>query len=285
MPVFSEASDPVSVCGRRWRRRSDWDANVVILDTAGRLAIDAEVMAEVREISEVTQPHYTFLVIDTMTGHNTVSTAEAFHTALALDAVILTKLDGDARGGAALSVKEVVRPIAFASTGEKLKDFDLFHRTASPVASFALHPERDDTSSTRALHLPDRATHDEPAAVDDHDRLAQLLDHLHLVGREDERRAALAHLAERLFQERDVDRVEADERLVHDQDIGLVEDRRDQLDLLLVALRQFLGAPLLVLRDAGSGPASRARGRRPPCAGSPYSEAKKTSCSRTSRRG
>ena len=85
-------------------------------------------MDEVRQISEAIEPHYTFLVIDAMTGQDAVSTAEAFHDTLELDGVILTKLDGDARGGAALSVKEVVgRPIAFASTGEKLKDFDLFH--------------------------------------------------------------------------------------------------------------------------------------------------------------
>ena len=79
-------------------------------------------------ISEAVEPHYTFLVVDAMTGQDAVTTAEAFHETLALDGVILTKLDGDARGGAALSVKEVVgRPIAFASTGEKLADFDLFH--------------------------------------------------------------------------------------------------------------------------------------------------------------
>jgi len=82
----------------------------------------------VRRIAEVTQPHYTFLVVDAMTGQDAVTTAENFHATLALDGVILTKLDGDARGGAALSVKEVVgRPIAFASTGEKLGDFDVFH--------------------------------------------------------------------------------------------------------------------------------------------------------------
>ena len=85
-------------------------------------------MDQVRQISEVTSPDYTFLVIDAMTGQDAVTTAEAFHDALALDGVILTKLDGDARGGAALSVKEVVgRPIAFASTGEKVSDFELFH--------------------------------------------------------------------------------------------------------------------------------------------------------------
>ena len=81
-------------------------------------------------------PHYTFLVIDAMTGQDAVATARAFHDVLALDGVILTKLDGDARGGAALSVKDVVgRPIAFASTGERLADFDLFHpdRMASRI--------------------------------------------------------------------------------------------------------------------------------------------------------
>ncbi len=99
-----------------------------MVDTAGRLAIDEELMEEIRRISAMVEPHYTFLVIDAMTGQDAVLTAQAFHDALALDGVILTKLDGDARGGAALSVKEVVgRPIAFASTGEKLDDFDLFH--------------------------------------------------------------------------------------------------------------------------------------------------------------
>ena len=102
--------------------------DVLIVDTAGRLSIDEELMDEVRRISAVVEPHYTFLVIDAMTGQDAVSTAAAFHEALSLDGVILTKLDGDARGGAALSVKEVVgKPIAFASTGEKLADFDQFH--------------------------------------------------------------------------------------------------------------------------------------------------------------
>src|SRR5690606_20817879 len=83
---------------------------------------------QVRRIADVTQPRYTFLVVDAMTGQDAVTTAENFHEALELDGVILTKLDGDARGGAALSVKEVVgRPIAFASNGEKIADFDLFH--------------------------------------------------------------------------------------------------------------------------------------------------------------
>jgi signal recognition particle subunit SRP54 len=85
-------------------------------------------MEQVRRISEVTSPDYTFLVVDAMTGQDAVNVAEAFHQTLALDGVILSKLDGDARGGAALSVKSVVgRPIAFASVGEKLQDFEQFH--------------------------------------------------------------------------------------------------------------------------------------------------------------
>ncbi|MGH9135470.1 MAG: signal recognition particle protein [Acidimicrobiales bacterium] len=130
VPVFTGefGGDPVGAAqgGIDEARRSGRD--VVVVDTAGRLAIDAEMMDQVRRISGAVNPNYTFLVIDAMTGQDAVTTAEAFHSTLALDGVILTKLDGDARGGAALSVKEVVgRPIAFASTGEKVADFDLFH--------------------------------------------------------------------------------------------------------------------------------------------------------------
>jgi signal recognition particle subunit SRP54 len=128
VPVFSEASDPVTVARRGLEEARAKGRDVLIVDTAGRLAIDTELMAEVREISETIQPHYTFLVVDAMTGQDAVTVAENFHAALSLDGVILTKLDGDARGGAALSVKEIVgKPIAFASTGEKLGDFELFH--------------------------------------------------------------------------------------------------------------------------------------------------------------
>ena len=126
--VFCEPTDPVAVATAGLEEAKRLGRDVLIVDTAGRLSIDEELMDEIRHISGAVQPDYTFLVIDAMTGQDAVSTAEAFHAALALDGVILTKLDGDARGGAALSVKEVVgRPIAFASTGEKLDDFDQFH--------------------------------------------------------------------------------------------------------------------------------------------------------------
>jgi signal recognition particle subunit SRP54 len=120
--------DPVAVAARGLQEARRLGKDVLIVDTAGRLAIDAELMDEVRRISEVVEPTYTFLVIDAMTGQDAVTVAEAFHETLELDGVILSKLDGDARGGAALSVKEVIgRPIAFASTGEKLDAFDQFH--------------------------------------------------------------------------------------------------------------------------------------------------------------
>ncbi len=128
--------DPVAVAKQGIDEARRLGRDVVIVDTAGRLAIDAEMMDQVRRIAETVQPDYTFLVIDAMTGQDAVTTAEAFHATLELDGVILSKLDGDARGGAALSVKEVVgRPIAFASTGEKLDNFEQFHpdRMASRI--------------------------------------------------------------------------------------------------------------------------------------------------------
>ena len=136
VPVFSQPGDPVETTRAGVAEARRLGRDVCIVDTAGRLAIDTEMMAQVRRISEAARPDYTFLVVDAMTGQDAVTVAESFDSALALDGVILTKLDGDARGGAALSVKEVVgKPIAFASTGEKVEDFDLFHpdRLASRI--------------------------------------------------------------------------------------------------------------------------------------------------------
>jgi len=126
--VFSEPTNPVAAAKAGLEEARRLGKDICIIDTAGRLTIDAELMEEIRSISKATEPHYTFLVIDAMIGQDAVTTARAFHDTLALNAVILSKLDGDARGGAALSVKGVVgKPIAFASTGERLEDFDLFH--------------------------------------------------------------------------------------------------------------------------------------------------------------
>jgi signal recognition particle subunit SRP54 len=136
VPVWSEPTDPVSVAKTGLEEAQRRGRDVVIVDTAGRLHVDEELMDEARRISDTVHPNYTFLVVDAMTGQDAVNVAESFHHALAIDGVILTKLDGDARGGAALSVKEVIgRPIAFASIGEKLADFEPFHpdRMASRI--------------------------------------------------------------------------------------------------------------------------------------------------------
>ncbi len=136
VPVYSEPSDPIAVARQGVAEAVASSRDVVICDTAGRLAIDDEMMDQIGRISDAIDPHYTFLVVDAMTGQDAVATAESFHAALELDGVILTKVDGDARGGAALSVKEVVgRPIAFSSTGEKIDEFELFHpdRVASRI--------------------------------------------------------------------------------------------------------------------------------------------------------
>jgi signal recognition particle subunit SRP54 len=128
VPVFSDPGDPVTTATRGLAEARRIGRDVLIVDTAGRLSIDAELMDEIRRISDAVEPHYTFLVIDAMTGQDAVNTAEAFNATLEIDGVILSKLDGDARGGAALSVKEVIgKPIAFAATGEKIDAFEQFH--------------------------------------------------------------------------------------------------------------------------------------------------------------
>src|SRR6202167_3965967 len=103
--VFSEPTDPVAVARAGVEEARRLGRDVCIIDTAGRLTIDADLMEEIRRISARTEPHYTFLVIDAMTGQDAVATATAFHRTLTLDGVIVTKLDGDARGGVALSVR------------------------------------------------------------------------------------------------------------------------------------------------------------------------------------
>lgn len=126
--MYSQPTDPLAVAEAGLAEATRLGRDVCIIDTAGRLAVDATLMAEVASISKAVKPHYTFFVVDAMTGQDAADTAMAFDVALALDGVIVTKLDGDARGGAALSVLGVVgKPIVFASTGEKLTDFDLFH--------------------------------------------------------------------------------------------------------------------------------------------------------------
>ncbi|MBI1851477.1 MAG: signal recognition particle protein [Planctomycetes bacterium] len=137
VPVYAEPSGrPPKICERAIGHAKETDRDVVILDTAGRLHIDAALMQEVKEVADRTKPDEIFLVCDAMTGQDAVNSASAFHAQLPLTGVVLTKLDGDARGGAAMSVKAVTgKPIKFVGLGEKLDEFDEFHpdRMASRI--------------------------------------------------------------------------------------------------------------------------------------------------------
>ncbi len=128
-PVYSdkEEKDPVKVCRDAVKLARENKNQVVILDTAGRLAIDKVLMEQLRTIDREVQPHHVFLVVDGMTGQDAVNSAKAFHESLELNGVVMTKLDGDARGGALLSVKHVTGvPIKFIGTGEHLDNLEHF---------------------------------------------------------------------------------------------------------------------------------------------------------------
>jgi signal recognition particle subunit SRP54 len=135
VPVFT-GSDPVKAVTTGIQQARDQGADVVILDTAGRLHVDEELMDELRRVRDAAKPTNVLLVLDAMTGQEAVAVAEAFQERVAFDGVVLTKLDGDARGGAALSVKAVTgKPIKLGSTGEKLDQLEYFHpdRMASRI--------------------------------------------------------------------------------------------------------------------------------------------------------
>jgi signal recognition particle subunit SRP54 len=120
--------DPVEIAGWALERARREGKDVLIVDTSGRLHVDEELMAELVRIRDAVKPHDVLLVVDAMTGQDAVNVAERFADAVQFDGVVMSKLDGDARGGAALSVKAVTgKPIMFASTGEKLDQFERFH--------------------------------------------------------------------------------------------------------------------------------------------------------------
>jgi signal recognition particle subunit SRP54 len=130
IPVYSDRTqkDPVVVCNAAVREAKKLGANVVILDTAGRLHVDDELMRQLERIDRQCNPQQVYLVVDGMTGQDAVHSAKAFNESLELDGVIMTKLDGDARGGAAISVKQVTGvPIKFVGTGEHLDALEEFH--------------------------------------------------------------------------------------------------------------------------------------------------------------
>ncbi|MUN41969.1 signal recognition particle protein [Actinomadura litoris] len=133
VPVFapepgSGVGDPVDVARRSLEQAKHAQHDVVVIDTAGRLGIDTEMMRQAIDIRDAVSPDDVLFVVDAMVGQDAVNTAQAFMDGVGFDGVVLTKLDGDARGGAALSVRHITgRPIMFASTGEKLEDFSVFH--------------------------------------------------------------------------------------------------------------------------------------------------------------
>ena len=130
VPVFvdRECKDPVDVCKRALKQAKDLDVNVVILDTAGRLHVDDDLMKQLVEIERKVNPDQVYFVVDSMVGQDAVNSAKAFNEALELDGVVLTKLDGDARGGVALSVKAITGvPIKFIGVGEGLDALEEFH--------------------------------------------------------------------------------------------------------------------------------------------------------------
>lgn len=123
-----ESKDPVQISLNAIKKAKTENYNVVIIDTAGRLAVDEEMMNEISNVKQAVQPTETLFVVDAMIGQDAVNTAKAFHDRLDYDGVVLTKLDGDTRGGAALTIRRVVnKPIKFMSIGEKLDALDLFH--------------------------------------------------------------------------------------------------------------------------------------------------------------
>ena len=130
VPVYSEegVKDPIQIAKGAIAKAKAEGYSVVIVDTAGRLAVDQELMDEISALKEALNPTETLFVVDAMTGQDAVETAKAFNDRLDFDGVVLTKMDGDTRGGAALSIKAVVgKPIKFVSTGEKMEALDIFH--------------------------------------------------------------------------------------------------------------------------------------------------------------
>ena len=130
VPVYSEPDNKnvVEIANNAIREAKTKNYNVVIIDTAGRLAVDEEMMNEIATLKEAVNPDETLFVVDSMTGQDAVNTAKEFNDRLDFDGVVLTKLDGDTRGGAALSIRTVVtKPIKFVGTGEKMEAIDVFH--------------------------------------------------------------------------------------------------------------------------------------------------------------
>jgi signal recognition particle subunit SRP54 len=183
IPVFQMGQgDPVEIAKAGIAHAKKYGNDLVFLDTAGRLHIDEQLMDELKRIKEQTQPAEIMLVVDAMTGQDAVNAATAFDQALGIDGIMLTKLDGDARGGAALSVKAVTgKPIKFAGTGEKLDQIEVFHpdRMASRILGMGdvltlIEKAEQSLDEKKAKELEEKLRANKFTLADFYDQLVQL---------------------------------------------------------------------------------------------------------------
>ena len=183
LPVYEEGQgDPVAIAANAIRHARDYGNDLVFLDTAGRLHVDEELMDELRNIKTAVEPTEILLVVDAMIGQDAVNAAKAFDDALDIDGVVLTKLDGDARGGAALSIKAVTgKPIKFAGVGEKLDQIEVFHpdRMASRILGMGdvlslIEKAEQNFDRQKALELQEKLRKNKFTLTDFYEQMAQI---------------------------------------------------------------------------------------------------------------
>lgn len=184
VPVYSEEgeTDPVKVARNAVAKARQEGFSVVVVDTAGRLVLDKELMDEISELHKAVNPSETLFVVDSMTGQDAVEAAKAFNQAIDYDGVVLTKLDGDTRGGAALSVRSVTgKPIKFVSTGEKMEALDLFHpeRIADRILGMGdvvslVEKAQEQFDEKQARELKKKIAHDKFTLSDFYDQIQQV---------------------------------------------------------------------------------------------------------------
>ncbi len=184
VPVYSEEGekDPIRIANAAVAKAKAEGYSVVIVDTAGRLAVDQELMDEISALHKSIQPTETLFVVDAMTGQDAVETAKAFNDRLDFDGVVLTKMDGDTRGGAALSIKAVVgKPIKFVSTGEKMEALDVFHpaRIADRILGMGdvvslVEKAQEQFDETQARELKKKLAKDNFTLMDFYNQIQQI---------------------------------------------------------------------------------------------------------------
>lgn len=184
VPVYTEegVKDPVQIAKNAIKKARSEGYGVVVIDTAGRLAVDKELMDEISSLHRAVKPTETLFVVDAMTGQDAVETAKAFNERLDFDGVVLTKMDGDTRGGAALSIKAVVgKPIKFVSTGEKMEALDIFHpaRVADRILGMGdvvslVEKAQEQYDEKQARELKKKLAKDQYTLVDFYEQIQQV---------------------------------------------------------------------------------------------------------------